>query len=100
MPRSLGDSFIHVSRLTHVVEIDEHTHRATRYGGGWAGYQEERATASRHARERYDVPVVEVILPAARRAAAATGRPMRSAIAGAPVGAISPAARAGSAARG
>ena len=40
--------------ITHVVEIDEHSHRATRFGGGWTGYQEERATGQRHAQERYD----------------------------------------------
>jgi acetyl-CoA hydrolase len=30
MPRSLGDSFIHVSRLTHVVEIDRPVHELPR----------------------------------------------------------------------
>ena len=40
--------------VTHVVEIDEHTHRATRYGGGWHGYRDEKATSQRHAQERFD----------------------------------------------
>ena len=40
--------------VTHVVEIDEHTHRATRYGGGWHGYRDEKATSQRHALERFD----------------------------------------------
>ncbi|WP_116999877.1 ABC-F family ATP-binding cassette domain-containing protein [Desertimonas flava] len=37
-----------------VVEIDEFTHRATRYDGGWDAYLEERATAARHAWERFE----------------------------------------------
>ena len=40
--------------VTHVVEIGEHTHRATRYGGGWHGYRDEKATSQRHAQERFD----------------------------------------------
>ena len=40
--------------VTRVLEIDEITHKAAEYGGGWAGYQELRATAARHAEERYD----------------------------------------------
>jgi len=35
--------------VTRVLELDEITHRAAQYGGGWAGYQELRATAARHA---------------------------------------------------
>ena len=39
MPRSLGDCFIHVSRLTHVVEIDRPGDRAA------AGARGERGVA-------------------------------------------------------
>ncbi len=41
--------------VTDIVELDERTHRATRYAGGWLAYLEERATARRHAEEAYDV---------------------------------------------
>src|SRR3954470_18064354 len=41
--------------VTRVLEIDEIAHTASEYGGGWAGYQELRATAARHAEERYEV---------------------------------------------
>ncbi|CAA9490157.1 MAG: Bis-ABC ATPase SCO6742 [uncultured Solirubrobacteraceae bacterium] len=40
--------------VTRVLELDEVTHRAAEYGGGWAGYQELRATAARHAQSGYD----------------------------------------------
>jgi ATPase subunit of ABC transporter with duplicated ATPase domains len=40
--------------VTRVLELDEITHTASEYGGGWAGYLELRATVSRHAEERYD----------------------------------------------
>jgi len=40
--------------VTRVLELDEIAHTAAEYGGGWAGYLELRATAARHARERYD----------------------------------------------
>ena len=40
--------------VTRVLEIDEIAHTATEFGGGWAGYQELRATAARHAEERFD----------------------------------------------
>jgi ATPase subunit of ABC transporter with duplicated ATPase domains len=40
--------------VTRVVEIDEIAHTATEYGGGWAGYLELRATAGRHAEERFE----------------------------------------------
>ncbi|MGH9024122.1 MAG: ATP-binding cassette domain-containing protein, partial [Acidimicrobiia bacterium] len=39
--------------VTDVVDLDEHTHRATRFSGGWAAYLEERATSRRHAEEAY-----------------------------------------------
>jgi ATPase subunit of ABC transporter with duplicated ATPase domains len=39
--------------VTHVVELDEFTHRATEYGGGWQGYLAERALAREHAWERF-----------------------------------------------
>jgi ATPase subunit of ABC transporter with duplicated ATPase domains len=40
--------------ITGVVELDEHSRRATRYEGGWLAYLEEQATARRHADEAYD----------------------------------------------
>ena len=40
--------------ITGVVELDEHTRRATRYEGGWLAYLDEQATARRHAEEAYD----------------------------------------------
>jgi ATPase subunit of ABC transporter with duplicated ATPase domains len=40
--------------VTRVLEIDEIAHTASEYGGGWAGYLELRATAVRHAEERYE----------------------------------------------
>jgi len=39
--------------ITHVLELDEHTHAATLYGGGWEAYLADRATARRHAEEDY-----------------------------------------------
>jgi ATPase subunit of ABC transporter with duplicated ATPase domains len=39
--------------VTRVLELDEIAHTAAEYGGGWAGYLELRATAARHAEERY-----------------------------------------------
>ena len=35
--------------VTDVLELDERHHTATRYGGGWQAYLDERATAARHA---------------------------------------------------
>jgi ATPase subunit of ABC transporter with duplicated ATPase domains len=40
--------------VTRVLELDEIAHTATEYGGGWAGYVDLRATAARHAEERYE----------------------------------------------
>src|SRR4051812_18764128 len=40
--------------VTRVLELDEIAHTAAEYGGGWAGYLELRATAARHAEERFD----------------------------------------------
>jgi ATPase subunit of ABC transporter with duplicated ATPase domains len=40
--------------VTRVLELDEIAHTASEYGGGWAGYLELRATAARHADERYE----------------------------------------------
>ena len=36
-----------------VVEIDEHHHRATRFGGGWHAYLDTRSTERHHAEQRY-----------------------------------------------
>ena len=36
-----------------VFELDPHDHTGREYGGGWAGYQAERATARRRAEEAY-----------------------------------------------
>jgi ATPase subunit of ABC transporter with duplicated ATPase domains len=40
--------------VTRVLELDEIAHTASEYGGGWAGYLELRATAARHAENRYE----------------------------------------------
>jgi len=45
--------------VTRVLELDEVTHTAAEYGGGWAGYLELRATAARHAEERYETFATE-----------------------------------------
>ena len=39
--------------VTEIVELDEHTHRATPFGGGWRAYLAAREVAQRHAEERY-----------------------------------------------
>jgi ATPase subunit of ABC transporter with duplicated ATPase domains len=39
--------------VTSVLEVDEHSHAATEYGGGWSGYQFERANALRLAQEAF-----------------------------------------------
>lgn len=39
--------------VTHVVEMDENSHRATLFGGGWSGYQNEKVTARRHAEQDF-----------------------------------------------
>ena len=41
--------------VTHVVELDEFSHTATEFGGGWAGYLDELENVRRHAWERYEV---------------------------------------------
>ena len=40
--------------VTTVVELDEFTHRATRFAGGWQAYLDEKAAAERHAWERFE----------------------------------------------
>ncbi len=45
--------------VTRVLELDEIAHSAAEYGGGWAGYVELRATAARHAEDRYETYVAE-----------------------------------------
>jgi ATPase subunit of ABC transporter with duplicated ATPase domains len=45
--------------VTRVLELDEVTRTAAEYGGGWAGYLDLRATAARHAEERYDAYATE-----------------------------------------
>ncbi|HVA70694.1 MAG TPA: ABC-F family ATP-binding cassette domain-containing protein [Acidimicrobiales bacterium] len=40
--------------VTSVLELDEHHHTAREYGGGWSGYQSERANALRQAREAFE----------------------------------------------
>ncbi|MGD9996686.1 MAG: ABC-F family ATP-binding cassette domain-containing protein [Ilumatobacteraceae bacterium] len=40
--------------VTHVAELDEFTHGLTLYAGGWDAYLDERETAARHARERFE----------------------------------------------
>ncbi|MFG2040283.1 ABC-F family ATP-binding cassette domain-containing protein [Dactylosporangium sp. NPDC048998] len=39
---------------TAVLELDLHQHQVNFYGGGYEAYLQERATARRHARERYE----------------------------------------------
>jgi len=41
--------------VTDVLEVDEHTHGGVLYGGGWSGYQAERATSLAHATEAYEL---------------------------------------------
>jgi ATPase subunit of ABC transporter with duplicated ATPase domains len=38
-----------------VLELDAHSRTGHEYGGGWTGYQAERANARRHATEAYEV---------------------------------------------
>ena len=40
--------------ITHVVEIDEFTHRSTRYAGGWEVYLREREVARQQAWQAYE----------------------------------------------
>ena len=40
--------------VTHVLDLDEHTHEATLFAGGWTAYLADKATARRHAEEAYD----------------------------------------------
>jgi ATPase subunit of ABC transporter with duplicated ATPase domains len=40
--------------VTDVLELDEFTHRAARFGGGWQAYLDERAAAERQAWERFE----------------------------------------------
>ncbi len=39
--------------INTVLEIDDHAHTSTEFGGGWLSYLEERATARRHAQESF-----------------------------------------------
>jgi ATPase subunit of ABC transporter with duplicated ATPase domains len=41
--------------VTDVLELDEHTHAAHQYGGGWVAFQAERAATRAHAEEAYAV---------------------------------------------
>ena len=41
--------------VTTVLELDAHSRTALEYGGGWRGYQTERAHARRHASEAYEL---------------------------------------------
>jgi ATPase subunit of ABC transporter with duplicated ATPase domains len=40
--------------LNAVLEIDQHSHRATYFQGGWAAYQQEKETLARHRAEAYE----------------------------------------------
>ena len=40
--------------VTDVLELDEFTHRATAYSGGWQAYLDEREVARRAAWERFE----------------------------------------------
>ena len=39
--------------VTHVLDLDEHSHEATLYAGGWSAYLADKATARAHAEEDY-----------------------------------------------
>ena len=41
--------------VASVLELDAHDRTGHEYGGGWSGYQAERANARRHASEAYDL---------------------------------------------
>ncbi len=41
------------STIERVLELDEHSRKATEFGGGWLGYLEAKRTARRHAEEAY-----------------------------------------------
>jgi ATPase subunit of ABC transporter with duplicated ATPase domains len=41
--------------VTSVLELDEHSHRAMLFRGGWLAYLDEKATVRRHAEEDYAV---------------------------------------------
>jgi ATPase subunit of ABC transporter with duplicated ATPase domains len=41
--------------VTSVLELEDHHHTGQLYGGGWSGYQAERAAALHHATEAYTV---------------------------------------------
>jgi len=43
--------------VTDVVELDEHSHEAAHFAGGWGAYLESRAVASRHAADDYSTYV-------------------------------------------
>jgi ATPase subunit of ABC transporter with duplicated ATPase domains len=40
--------------ITSVLELDENSHHARTFDGGWLAYLDERATARRHAEEAYE----------------------------------------------
>ena len=40
--------------ITDVVEIDFHSHRATRFNGGWASFLEERERAAEQAQQQFE----------------------------------------------
>ncbi len=41
--------------VTHVLELDEHSHEGRLFGGGWNAYLDDRATGRRHAEEAHRV---------------------------------------------
>jgi ATPase subunit of ABC transporter with duplicated ATPase domains len=40
--------------VTDVIELDEHSHRAKFFAGGWLAFQEERDVIRKHAYEKFD----------------------------------------------
>ncbi len=40
--------------VTDVVELDEQSHKAVSFSGGWLSYQDERAVSRRHATEKFE----------------------------------------------
>ncbi|WP_426571073.1 ribosomal protection-like ABC-F family protein [Aquihabitans sp. McL0605] len=39
--------------VTHVLDLDEHTHQASLFAGGWSAYLADKAVARQHAEEGY-----------------------------------------------
>ncbi len=60
--------------VSSVLDIDESSHRATLYAGGFAAYLEAKATARRHAEEGYETYIAERDRLRSRSSPSASGR--------------------------